>query len=111
MSQAPASASSTPPQRVRSDANASAERADTESPRTVSWFGRTRARSSARATGSAIRSTSALYRPSTAGALAVQRTGDGLAQRGHARGRLDLGARGVAHVEYVERLVTIGGDL
>src|SRR6185295_5126112 len=111
MSSAPASARQRAPARRWSAAKRAAAMTEQTSPSKDSWLGRTRSPTMTRATGSATRATSPLYRPSTGHRLPAERRLDGLAHAREGLGRLDLLALAIRDVEGVERMIQIGGDL
>src|SRR5262245_27744321 len=111
MSSAPATARKRAPARRWSAAKATAAIIEATRPKQESWLGRTRSPTIARATGSATRPTSALYRPSIGSRLAGEGRRDGGAHAGDRVRHLHLVARAVCHVEGVEGMVQIGRDL
>src|SRR5262249_28266033 len=111
ISSTPAIARQSAPSRRWSAANAPAATIEPTRPRKESWFGRSRRPTSARATGSATRATSPLYRPSIGHGRPGERRFDRLAQVLERHRRLHLPAPAVGHVERVQRVIQIGGDL
>src|SRR5262250_3044628 len=111
MSNAPASTRQSPPSRRWSAAKAAAAHIEPTRPRKESWFGRSRRLTRARATGSATRATSPLYRPSIGHCPPGERRLDRLAQVLKRAWGPHLPTSAIGHVERVERVIQIGGDL